>query len=236
MKIGFFGDSYAVGFEPGTWTTLLCEKFGTSPDQCLNLAAGASSLYYTYQTIMDCHVDLDLWIVTVPTSFRYPKRVFLKSLNQHRWLPNINSLENIQKLCDDEDAAKLEQMKYWLVHNPDDFASDMHELMLDKLQTIPNLYLFPSFKISFSDKRYYNLPRDFHLSYLTDVDKSSHGIPKEKDHRYEENMSVRNHFSEEMHPLVADLIYNYIKHRVWKPPHCIVTAKPKEFYWTKTHE
>ena len=236
MRIGFFGDSYAVDMQPNTWQTILCEKFGTTVDQCVNMAAGASPLYYSYKNIIDNRQPLDLIIVTVPTDFRYPKRIFLDSLNQHRWLPNINSLENIQKLCDDQDAEKLERMKNWFIYNPDDFAADMHELMLQKLESIPNLYLFPSFEISFKEERHWPLPQPFSLSHLTAIDRLSHGIPQKETHLYDENMNVRNHFSDEMHPYVANLIYGWIKHKVWRLPDQIVTQKPKEYYWTKRHE
>jgi len=233
MRIGFFGDSYIEGLSSQKWTWILCEKFGADPNNCVNFAKGGSSLYYSYKNIKSYGNDFDMLIVTVPTDFRYPSKVFFESINDHVHISNIDTIEHLKTICDEQDNNKLEMIKQWMLMQPTDYSSDMHELMLQDLERTKNLTLLPSFDTSFCRERKYSIPAHFNMAYLSRIDKLSHGISAEMLSRYQENPNVFNHFSEEMHPIVANVIYKWITNKVWNPPPYIETTNPKEFYWTK---
>ena len=138
MRIGIFGCSSAVehySFFPGTtipnhsWSYLLKEKYTTVE----NFAQGASSLYFSYKTLIDNeqkNFDKIIFIVTDPHRYYFPNLP-----DDYKHIAGFTHLEHMLDKAQDKFVKKVYQavMDYEVYAKDPEFYVDMHNLMVNKL-------------------------------------------------------------------------------------------------------
>jgi uncharacterized protein YaaR (DUF327 family) len=79
MIVGIFGDSFAVGANPKSWSNILASTYSY---QILNFAQGSTSLFWSYKKLINHidQVDTIVFVVTSPGRLYHPHMHLLGTL------------------------------------------------------------------------------------------------------------------------------------------------------------
>ena len=145
MKIGVFGDSFAIlklNLTP-TWIEILSEKYNIN-----NHALSGSNLYYSIEEIKKHHEEYDkiILVVTEPGRLRVSNLIPLGLSQQF-----INGPLD-QKYSQRKELSKYEKLvweaanRYFACLQDDEYDRYIHNLMLDEIKKIrPDIILIPAF-------------------------------------------------------------------------------------------
>ena len=232
MKIGVFGDSYAIGHKESAdfhWYNLLSKKLDAVVE---TYGMGATSVYYSYKNFIKYHKKYDLNIFLVTHYSRYTKPIF------SNWYASINSVEDHLKnpnLKKDEKII-LEFLKGWFVMSDDNFLKLTQDLLVGKiLELRSNTLIIPCWENegSLLIERQKELKIDPTGNCWTFNKKALPALNIKTFENLEEKMSkIACHFTPEISEIFADAVYNKIKYDT--PIVCPLEIKhdyPLEYYY-----
>lgn len=207
MKIGIFGDSYAVKFrmqnKAPAWHNFIEEKYNT-----VNHAEAGSSLYFSIEKFQQFHSQYDKVIFFVTSSHRY-------FLPEHSWFTDRGILMNnftfavansFKTNPPETEKGKLIanlMMEYYSHIENDRYEHYIHRIMVDdvKRQRPDALFvdtvkdLFPIFE---KETNYYGFTKD-NINYINDY------------------FDIRScHLTNRNNKILADLIEHWIQTNEWK--------------------
>lgn len=153
MNIGVFGDSFAGGNHPDSWTARLT-KLG---HQVLSLGKDGSSIWYSTKCLLQNHHRFDFLILCLTSTQRWSWQQ-----RDGGWMHTANPLVYDQTKLDHEDRVKLQvcrdYMKY--ISDADENCFLAQSLVQKLLHDIPNLMIIPCFSNPLS--------QDFYLFGITE--------------------------------------------------------------------
>lgn len=154
MKIALYGDSFAFSKQPldTSWYSVLSKKLNCTID---THAITGSSVYHSYKQFMKSNHNYDSIIFLVTEPGRYYRNVPISTGET----PNFHAIEGIRwwrennKLLNEDDLRKLDDIEGWYKASDIEYALDMVELMMDKIEAIRSDVIFvPCFDNSFPKK------------------------------------------------------------------------------------
>lgn len=152
MKIAVYGDSFATcrNSLETSWFKLLGKKLNCTVD---SYGFPGTPVYYSYKKFMDTHKDYDRIIFLVTEPSRYHSKVEFTT-GDTVYVSGITDIEWFKKLSilGSSDRELLTDIETWYKVSNFEYAVDMTELMLEKIESVRNDVVFaPCFPTSFSD-------------------------------------------------------------------------------------
>jgi len=145
MKIGVFGDSFAIlKLNPTpTWVDILSEKYDVT-----NYAVTGSNLYYSINEIKKHHDQYDkiILVVTEPGRLKVADHIPLGLSQQFINGPLDQKYIHRKSLNEYERLVWEAANQYYSCLQDDDYERYIHNLMLTEIKTIrPDIVLIPAF-------------------------------------------------------------------------------------------
>lgn len=245
MKIGIYGDSYTTshGFHdlPTNWfnklASLMSDIYG--PIQINHHGVGGSSLYYTYRKFIDTHHTNDINIVLATGPYRYPYTLELDKPGNSRQFTSKEhvqgTMHELSHILTDNDIIKFNNAINWFDSNTEQYLADVAELMVDRMDTIPNTILYPCFSDSFSEGQFkkHGLDKDIHFMHslwfrqceLFNIDPSTFTALEKK--------TLCGHLSMEFNVFFANLLFKKIQTGKWDHRGMldVTINQPRKFYY-----
>lgn len=221
MKIGIFGDSFAIGStvtEDICWYNILGKML--EAEKVVTYGLGATPLLYSYENFKDYHKFFDLNIFLVTHWERYTKSFVLScARSEQQWASSYNQIDNLKRRFEGQlspvDRQYLERLQQWFFASDEKFLKIAQDLIVrDILRISNNVIIIPVFHKDFSltedFRREHNLPSscwDF-----IETQRRSLGIPEKEAHRwYERPDKIACHWTKETNQAFAQAVYNRIK-------------------------
>lgn len=219
MKIGIFGDSFAIGHEPTKpfhWYNLLAEKLDSKVH---TYGMGATSTFYSYKNFMLYHWQYDLNIFLVTSYPRYTKPLYMSfSGPAQNWVSSTNAIEHLRNNFNlsHDDKVQLDMLYGWYVMSDDDFTKLAQGLIVDKiLQTRPDTLIIPCFDqdLSLSYETRQKLGITETGNCLTFLQKQYDELGMKDSNSFTERLdAIACHFTKEVSEVFTEAIYNKIKY------------------------
>lgn len=238
MKIGIFGDSFAIG-------SSLCKEIhwynvlgGMLNAEVKTHGLGGTSLLYSYERFLKHHKDYDLNIFVVTHYERYTKPVFFSSTKQEpHWLSSYNQIYNLKKTytISPNEQDYLNRIQNWFIVSDDKFMKTAQELMVrDVLSKSDNVIIIPAFHEEFSLSYKFKEELGIKTSMWDFLirQREALGIHTEKTELWSERQErMACHLTKEANMAVAKEVY---KHIITKQPielpDFIEHEHPAEYY------
>lgn len=155
MKLGIFGDSFAIGSlmtKDTHWYTVLGKMLNA---EVTTYGMGGTALLYSYELFLEHHTKYDLNIFVVTHYERYTRPVHLASTGPHHnhWISSYNQIDNIKKTykINPLELNYMDKLQNWFVVSDDKFMKTVQELMVrDILSKSNNVIIIPAFHNEFS--------------------------------------------------------------------------------------
>jgi hypothetical protein len=225
MKIGVFGDSFAIlKLNPTpTWVDILSEKYDIT-----NHAVTGSNLYYSINEIKKHHYDKIILVVTEPGRLQVSNSIPLGSSQQF-----INGPLD-QKYLHRTELSKYEKLvweaanQYFICLQDDDYDRYTHNLMLEDIKKIrPDIILIPAFFNSWYNVEGVPMLDIYHKENTAWNFDSTTVVTQYNDNR-------NCHMTVENNAIFADKVDKWIEGEpVYINLNDFVTTIDKDFYLTK---
>jgi hypothetical protein len=166
MNIGIYGDSFTQYDLRSTqyhWSTIVASKLNAETN---NLGYPSTSLFYSYKKFLKNYTKHDLIIFAVTEPARYTK-IFdwcdkPVSIRTNDYVSNYYQATALKReATNEQDKKMLTHLEGWFIMNDHVYQNDMHELMLQHMESLhKNIIFYPCFEQSFSSLRYsqHNFP------------------------------------------------------------------------------
>lgn len=145
MKIAVYGDSFAVSKQEldSSWYSVLGKKLNCQVD---TYGEDGSSVYSAYKIFLQTHESYDIVIFLVTSPERYPTKVnfsfasmYVSGLNQIDWMRDTISI------MDKTDHVILNEIESWYNASPNDYMTDMRDIILEKVESLSKAIIVPCF-------------------------------------------------------------------------------------------
>lgn len=220
MRIGVYGDSFAETY-PGSkhlaWFNQL-PKFIPGA-KVKSYGKGGSSVFYSYNLLLQTHLNFDYIIFLVTDPNRYTKPIVIDG--DPMFPHSIAEVEYLlrNKPVTPSQRKLLESLKSYFIEIMDeDYNQQMAELMLMHIESInPNVLFFPCFPNSLSNSRLAKIGLPHNNSTLgAIVSNQSVLLGIDDIGNYQENINtISCHFTEEFNLGIAELFATKIKNDIW---------------------
>jgi hypothetical protein len=227
MNIGIYGDSfteYDIRAKEFHWSSIVASKLNA---ETTNLGRSSTSLFYSYKEFLKNYTKHDLILFAVTEPERYTK-IFdwcdrPLSIRNNGYVSNYSQTQALKReATNEQDKKMLTHLEGWFIMNDPAYQNDMHELMLQHMESLhKNIIFYPCFDRSFSSLRYsqhnfpviHNMYSIFNLQLqLVNYDRQHDTIDGER-----ENPNViAGHLAPEMNEHIAEAMLNKITTGYWK--------------------
>ena len=241
MKIGIFGDSFAVGSplcKSIHWYNVLGEMMNA---EITTHGMGGTALLYSHEQFLEHHTKYDLNIFVVTHYERYTKPMFLASTGPNpQWISSYNQVDNLKKTypMTPIEISYLDKIQNWFVVSDDKFMKTAQELMIrDILSKADNVIIIPAFHNEFSLSYSFKEELGIKTSMWDFLIKQREalGIHIERAEAWSERLEMIGcHLTQEANKAVAKAVYDHIttKNPI-ELPDFIEHAHPAEHYFKR---
>jgi hypothetical protein len=160
MNIGIYGDSfteYDIRAKEFHWSSIVASKLKA---ETTNFGRSSTSLFYSYKEFLKNYTKHDLIIFAVTEPERYTK-IFdwcdrPLSILTNEYVSSYSYAQVLKReATNEQDKKMLTHLEGWFIMNDPEYQNDMHELMLQHMESLhKNIIFYPCFDRSFSSLRY----------------------------------------------------------------------------------
>lgn len=209
MKVGIYGDSFAAGTGPTSWTSILKTKFDATV-----YAYPGSSLFWSYKNFIETYNNYDsiLFLVTDWGRLYSPDLKLIGSIC------NIfcvnDALDSNIHISPEVDVMKAAKGYYTYLQEPE-YEQTVHDLMIENVIRLCNesnkkIILIPCMNASLSNKFLKHCAENFSLSEINNIERAHFGIPH-KGMFAERKDRIQNHLSDDNNAILADLFIKLLQ-------------------------
>jgi hypothetical protein len=243
MKIGIYGDSFAIG-SPMTksfhWYTVLGQLLNA---EVTTYGLGGTPLIYSYKKIFENHEKYDLNIFLATHYERYPTPIYFSCTGKNtHWGSSINQLQNyrthLRGQLSSDDIIYISKLESWFVVSDDEFMKTSQECMIRNIVSkIPNLVVLPCFHkdYSFTDELKSELnigPNSSCWDFLQGQRRFFEITDKTQDRFYERQDKIACHFTEDTNKLYAQSVYDFIiNKKTIEAPQVVQHQHNRDYYY-----
>ena len=224
MNIGIYGDSFAEFSKQSAmlhWSTIVQSKLNT---ELTHFGYTSSSLYHSYKEFLKNYTKHDLIIFAVTHPDRYTKKFDWcdkpKNIINNGYISNYETTIFFKnEATNEQDKKMLTHLEGWYVMSDGVYNADMHELMLQHIESLhKNIIFYPCFEHSFLPLRYSqsNFPASHDMYSLLKLQMKLLNYSGNIDIPKENRNVIAGHLVPELNEYIAEAMITKITTGDWK--------------------